>query len=699
MVSNMTQGDVSITLLIPSYKGAAFIRTCLESVAAQTMDRDHFEVLVIVNGEPDESVDIAHEVLGAAVGLQYEVMLVERASLSNARNVGIAAASGDWVTWVDVDDWLSPNYLEELALAAHPGVMPVASVVDVDETDGHESRSPIAEQLESADPGLHDPVSMWRPLTFAACKLLPVDEARQHLFDVELRNGEDVAYFAPFVSHFGLQFDNSPARNGAKYFRLVRQGSMSRLKPDFQFSVRDRISVMHHLDDAMQTASIPMAKLMRSLINAQGMFASRYLEAVPDDLPRVVEEFESSDLKYIPWDTIRAPSDHLLISYNYPPFADASAITAVKRAYLSGKQWNVVAQDMRTVRRRDPQLSALTGPSTSIYKQVSGAPAFGSWDAMGIFCDRGVERIGEIESHQGPQRHLYSRAMWPASHFLAAVHKISASYAVNWRAEFSDPLRSDVEGRNRVGPVKHDALYDRLLSALKAQGFDAPPVDSVFAWSEWIAFCLADEILFTNPLQRASMLSGIGDARLERRVRERSVVDPHPTLPSRFYEAQEVNLDLPGDVTNIGYFGTFYANRGLGDVLRALATLPSGDQAAIHFHIFADDADAVLQHATRWSVSGSVRVHAPLPYLAHLNAARQMDALLVVDAHTASHGHSMNPYLPSKLSDYLGSGRPIFSITEPGSMLSRHESRYTAQLDDLDATARALARLREDTRS
>lgn len=696
---NSRSDEISITLLIPSYKGAKFIRPCLDSVVAQTMDRTKFEVRVVVNGEPDEAVEITHQVLGAADGLQYEVVLVELASLSNARNVGISSAKGNWVTWVDVDDWLSPNYLEELELAARPGIMPVATVVDVGETDGSESRSPIAEQVETTDAGVHEPVELWRPLTFAACKLLPVREARQHLFGVDLRNGEDVAYFAPFVSRFGLKFDNTPARNGAKYYRLVRQGSMSRLKPDFQFSVRDRIAVMRHLDAGMLTADKPMAKLMRSLINAQGMFASRYLESAPDDLSRVVNEFETSDLKYIPWDTIRAPSDRLLISYNYPPFADASAITAAKRAYLSGHQWNVVAQDMRTVRRQDPQLSALTGPSTSIYKQVSGAPAFGSWDAMGTFCDKGTEAIREIETRQGPQRHVYSRAMWPASHFLAAVHKISAEYPVTWRAEFSDPLRLDVEGRHRTGPVKSDALHQKLLSALQARGFDAPPVDSVFAWAEWIAFCLADEIVFTNPLQRASMLSGIGDTELLRRVRDRSIIDPHPTLPSRFYEAQPVDLDLPSHVTNIGYFGTFYANRGLGDALRALATLPGEEQESIRFHIFGDGAESILQHSARWGVSHSVRVHAPLPYLAHLNAARQMDALLVVDADTASHGHSLNPYLPSKLSDYLGTGRPIITLTEPGSMLSRYESRYSAQLNDLDATAKALARLRKDAQS
>lgn len=697
MVNEDTQfGDVDITLLVPSYKGEVFIRKCLESIVAQTFDRSRFEVRVVVNGEPDGAVQIAHEVLGAADSLQYEVMLEEFASLSNARNVAIDAARGSWITWVDVDDWLSPNFLEALASSARSGVVPIATVIDVVDTTGEEVLSPIAQQVDEFAPGMHSAVDLWRPLTFAACKLLPTELARQHHFDVELRNGEDVAYFSPFFSKFGLQMDNSPAHAGASYYRLVREGSMSRLKPNFQFSILDRIAVMKHLDDAIPSASPRMGKLMRSLINAQGMFASRFLAEEPDQLQHVVRAFENSGLDYIPWHTIKVPSDRLLISYNYPPFADASAITAAKRAYMSGYQWNVVSQDMSKVRRRDPQLTSITGPSTSLHETIPGAPAFGSWRAMAEFCKDGLTAIERISIKQGPQRYVYSRAMWPASHFLAALHKKASEHHVYWSAEFSDPLRTDVLGRNRVGPVLEDSFFKELKKHLLDSEFGLPPVESTFAWSEWLAFCFADEIVFTNPLQRETMLAGIGDVRVVQRVRERSTVTPHPTLSSRFYDQEPVELNLDPSRAHVGYFGTFYANRGMGDALRALTLMSNVERNSILFHIFSDDAATILEQTKRLGVSNCVEVHGQLPYLQHLNAAKQMSALLVVDADTHSDGHRLNPYLPSKLSDYLGSGKPIMALYEPGSMLSRHQSRYSAPLHDIEATATALARLRMD---
>ena len=60
-------------------------------------------------------------------------------------------------------------------------------------------------------PGVHSAESLWRSLGFAACKLLPVAYARELKFDVNLRSGEDVAYFSPFFARGSFQFDSTPS--------------------------------------------------------------------------------------------------------------------------------------------------------------------------------------------------------------------------------------------------------------------------------------------------------------------------------------------------------------------------------------------------------------------------------------------------------------------------------------------------------
>ena len=289
------------TLIVPCYRGAQWIAGCLESILAQTLDRRDFEVIVVINGEPDESPQIVEDVLSRDPALDYRLVYAEQASLSHARNLGIELARGGWVTWVDVDDWLSPNYLSELVAARGAGVVPLARVVNVDETSGEHTEPRMTAEILAQPPGPADPTELWRPLTFAACKLLPTDLARKSQFDVALKSGEDVAYFAPFMARHDLQLHTGPAHRGATYYRLVRSGSMSRPAPSYDFSVTGRIAVMRHLDRAAVASPPRYAKIMRSMMNSQAGFIARYLAVHPEDADRVQADLSAAALHHTPW--------------------------------------------------------------------------------------------------------------------------------------------------------------------------------------------------------------------------------------------------------------------------------------------------------------------------------------------------------------------------------------------------------------
>ena len=90
----------------------------------------------------------------------------------------------------------------------------------------------------------------------------------------------------------------------------------------------------------------------------------------------------------------------------------------------------------------------------------------------------------------------------------------------------------------------------------------------------------------TNPHQVTYMLSYLEDDRLRDRVRRKAVISPHPTLPAHFYSLfPPARTPVDGKV-NIGYFGTFYPNRGLGDLFTALASLDGSvrDRLAVQLH-------------------------------------------------------------------------------------------------------------------
>jgi glycosyltransferase involved in cell wall biosynthesis len=113
---------VKFSIIIPLYNKAAYIRQTLASLAAQACD--DYEIIVIDDGSSDGGGDIV-----AASGIPVQLVRQENAGVAAARNHGIALATGEWVCFLDADDWLHPEYLSGLGrlIAANPEADAVAT--------------------------------------------------------------------------------------------------------------------------------------------------------------------------------------------------------------------------------------------------------------------------------------------------------------------------------------------------------------------------------------------------------------------------------------------------------------------------------------------------------------------------------------------------------------------------------------------
>lgn len=104
-----------ITVIVPVYNAEKYLHRCIDSILAQTFT--DFELLLIDDGSKDNSGTICDEY--AAKDSRVRVFHKENGGVSSARNLGLDNAQGEWITFVDSDDWVRSDFLEkrrELAL-------------------------------------------------------------------------------------------------------------------------------------------------------------------------------------------------------------------------------------------------------------------------------------------------------------------------------------------------------------------------------------------------------------------------------------------------------------------------------------------------------------------------------------------------------------------------------------------------------
>ncbi|WP_315016237.1 glycosyltransferase family 2 protein [Capnocytophaga leadbetteri] len=101
---------MKISVVIPVYKVEPYIEKCLNSVKNQTFTE--FECLIIDDGSPDNSIQIAQQCIEK--DSRFRIITQKNKGLGGARNTGIDNAKGEWIIFLDSDDWWEPNLLEKM---------------------------------------------------------------------------------------------------------------------------------------------------------------------------------------------------------------------------------------------------------------------------------------------------------------------------------------------------------------------------------------------------------------------------------------------------------------------------------------------------------------------------------------------------------------------------------------------------------
>lgn len=100
---------MKVSVIVPVYNASLYINRCIESILCQTFN--DFELLLINDGSTDDSLDILKKY--AKKDKRIKVIEQENMGVAKTRNKGISLAKGDYVAFVDNDDYIDEDYLKQ----------------------------------------------------------------------------------------------------------------------------------------------------------------------------------------------------------------------------------------------------------------------------------------------------------------------------------------------------------------------------------------------------------------------------------------------------------------------------------------------------------------------------------------------------------------------------------------------------------
>lgn len=211
-----------ISVIVPSYKPQTYLWDCLNSMYGQTLSKDKFEVILILNGCNEPYSSQIKGWMKEHSELNVDFIQTDQGGVSNARNLGLDKAKGEYITFIDDDDYVSASYLEELADKASSDTVSLCNAKSFSESDD------VAQQFWVE--GVYDKLAGRGKTHFSVArkyfggpvyKLIHRDIIGNRRFDTSLSNGEDSVFMFLISDRFRYVDYTTP---DAIYYRRYRTG-------------------------------------------------------------------------------------------------------------------------------------------------------------------------------------------------------------------------------------------------------------------------------------------------------------------------------------------------------------------------------------------------------------------------------------------------------------------------------------------
>ena len=234
---------IKISVIIPTFKPQPYVWECLDSLAKQTLQKESFEIIVVLNGCDEPYNSHLKEYMLQHNDIQWVYRHIDTPGVSNARNTALKIARGEYITFIDDDDFVSPHYLEELLAKASPETVSLCYPLSfIDGTDNYVPYYITKDYITYCG---KDNIPFYIPRRFFAgpvYKLIHRNIIGNRLFDLRFKNGEDSLFM--FLISNKINSVRFTSRN-AIYYRRERINSASNNGINLSYTIVNSIKLIN----------------------------------------------------------------------------------------------------------------------------------------------------------------------------------------------------------------------------------------------------------------------------------------------------------------------------------------------------------------------------------------------------------------------------------------------------------------------
>ncbi|OWT33817.1 hypothetical protein BGI41_00435 [Methanobrevibacter sp. 87.7] len=377
----------------------------------------------------------------------------------------------------------------------------------------------------------------------------------------------------------------------------------------------------------------------------------------------------------------------LICMYNFLPYSDTGGNDVAKEIYNKKEKVDIIHNKIPS--KKDEEFYKL------IKKYINNDILLDTstnwkWKNVKLFIKKSFKALNEL-STEGKYETIYTKSMFPINHLFGFIYKIR-NPDVKWIAKFSDPILISMRAYERYGKIDKNDI-NKINNILKRNNKKTYESDNYYFYTEYLTYLFADKIIFTNESQKELMLSYLPIDEIKDEINKKSIIKNHITPDEELYTIKKSEYNkIDKSKINFGYFGIFYEKRNIYNIFSSLNALNKELKDKVLIHLFIPNPNEFQKIVNCMPIKNNITLNNYLPYLEFLNTLKKFDCLIVNDANTKN-VFKRNPYLPSKISDYLGSGTDIWKICEKNSPLSSINTKYTSNLENIFSIEETLKKI------